>query len=88
MTAVPVSCPCGWRGRRKPGACACYDEWAMYCRCTWGSCLKCGGRVEPVAWRRLCRETARRTKAWISSAEGRETMRELDRRFGFASKEE
>lgn len=32
---------CGWKGRRVPGECACYDEWAIYCACTFGYCSKC-----------------------------------------------
>lgn len=43
-----VGCYCGWRGRRVIGDCACYDEWAMYCRCAFGSCPKCGGAVHTM----------------------------------------
>lgn len=42
----PVKCgACGWRGKRVIGECACYDEYALYCACTWGVCPKCGNRV-------------------------------------------
>ncbi len=40
-TATSVGCCCGWQGKRQPRECACYDEYAMYCNCTWGSCPKC-----------------------------------------------
>lgn len=43
--AIYVGCFCGWRGRRVPGECACYDEYASYCNCTLGTCPKCGHRV-------------------------------------------
>lgn len=36
---------CAWRGKRRSGECACYDDDALYCRCTWGSCPRCGSRV-------------------------------------------
>ncbi len=40
-TPTTVACICGWRGRRCPGECACYDEWSLYCCCTWGFCPLC-----------------------------------------------
>lgn len=58
MRPTPVICPsCKWRGRRLPGECACYDEWAMYCACTWGYCPKCSGRVVTLDFMRLCTNT-------------------------------
>lgn len=43
--AVRVGCYCGWRGRRVPRECACYDEYALYCHCVRGYCPKCKGVV-------------------------------------------
>jgi hypothetical protein len=46
---ISVKCiSCKWRGRRIAGECSCYDEWAMYCHCTWGYCPKCKRPVHPV----------------------------------------
>jgi hypothetical protein len=50
---VSVGCGCGWRGKRVPHGCACYDEYAMYCRCRWGSCPKCDGRVFTMESQRM-----------------------------------
>lgn len=45
-----VTCTmCGWRSRRTRGECACYDEYAMSCSCTWGLCRRCKGRMRPAA---------------------------------------
>ena len=48
--AKEVGCFCGWRGKRKPGTCACYDEYALYCNCLWGVCPKCGSKVWDVEY--------------------------------------
>jgi hypothetical protein len=85
--AVPVLCSsssCGWRGRRIQGDCACYDEWAMSCRCSWGSCPKCGGRVETVAFRQMCKRSAASAEAWLASPDGQATMAELNKLHGGA----
>lgn len=58
-TVVKVACPkCGWKGSRQGEECACYDEYAMYCRpdspgpgCPSGvrwPCPKCGATPEVV----------------------------------------
>ena len=52
---------CRWRGRRVLGDCACYDEWAMHCRCAWGSCPKCGARVETMNTLKPLRQAIRKT---------------------------
>lgn len=65
--AVPVKCgsfSCKWRGRRVLGDCACYDEWAMSCRCAWGSCPRCGGKVFTVDYLKACK---RASKLWDSA---------------------
>lgn len=59
---------CRWAGYRKPGECACYDEWALYCHCRWGYCPRCGRpvttsdreRIPPIVT--LASDYARETK--------------------------
>lgn len=50
MTAHPIACFCGWRGRRVRAECACDEAAAWTCRCAFGSCPRCGGRVFLTAW--------------------------------------
>lgn len=59
-TRVAVVCSsCGWRGRRTCGDCCCYDEWAMSCRCAWGSCPKCNHKMQTASTLRLHRKAAK-----------------------------
>ena len=71
---VGVYChSCGWSGRRVKGECACYDEWAMYCACSWGHCPKCSKRVTTTSPARQSRLDAQ-TDAFLASPEGRALM--------------
>lgn len=65
---TPVGCNCGWRGRRVRVECACYDEWAQNCRCHWGSCPKCGGRVETTANMREWAQQAKEAMTMTANA--------------------
>ena len=80
-TAVYCLC-CGWSGRRRPGDCACYDEWAMTCSCKWGRCPKCDTQVTTTSPTQARREAAE-LRAWLDSPDGLECMAELNARFGY-----
>lgn len=78
MPPTAVYCHrCGWKGRRRPGDCACYDEWAIGCACVWGRCPKCDQKVQTRSPTSLRRES-RRIDEWLDSPDGRACMAELE----------